>query len=543
MNKVAQYLQEHLVGEVTTSADARQHFSTDGSIFRLTPQIIVYPRTESDVRKTARFSWQLAGRGRVIPVTARGLGTNQSGAALGSGIMLVFPAHLNKILILDSKKGVVIVQPGLNYGKLQQTLQTHGVFLPPYPASVEYSTIGGAIANNSGGEKSVKYGVTKDYVKELRFVLANGEVIVSSRLSKRELNHKKGLSTFEGEVYRALDGLLIDYKELLNKTKPALRKNASGYDLWNIKDKKGNFDLTPLLVGSQGTLGIVTEAKLTAVNYNPVVSMLVGYFDDINKTHTAITNLRQLKPSALELVDENLLNFVDANNPNQLKGLASKPFAKISLIIEFDDIAAHTRQAKVKKAKKILTQLATDYKISKDEQEQASLWKLRHSAGAVSWHDDDKKRALPIIDDVVVPLPKIPEFFEKVYSMFDKIGLKCPIWGHAGDGNFHIQPFFDLGELGDRQKVYKLMDHFYAMVLGLGGSISGQYNDGRLRAPFVKLQYGDEVYALFEKVKAIFDPFNILNPGVKIGVGFQDVQPLLRHEYSLGHLYNHMPRT
>jgi FAD/FMN-containing dehydrogenase len=543
MNKVAQYLQEHLVGEVTTSADARRHFSTDGSIFELTPQIIVYPRIENDVRKTARFAWQLAERGRVIPITARGLGTNQSGGALGSGIMLVFPAHFNKILILDSKKGVAIVQPGLNYGKLQQTLQTHGVFLPPYPASLEYSTIGGAIANNAGGEKSVKYGVTKDYVKELRFVLANGEVVVSSRLSKRELNHKKGLNTFEGEIYRALDGLLTDYKELLNKTRPALRKNTCGYDLWDIKDGKGNFDLTPLLVGSQGTLGIVTEAKLKTVSYNPIVAMLVGHFDDIHKACTALEGLRALKPSALELVDENLLNFVDANNPNQLKGIASKPFAKMTLIIEFDDAVSHTQQGKVRRAKKILTQHANTYIISKDEQEQATLWKLRHSAGAISWHDDGKKRALPIIDDVVVPLPKLPEFFEKVYSTFDKLGLKCPIWGHAGDGNFHIQPFLDLGEIGDRQKVFKLMDHFYAMVLALGGSISGQYNDGRLRAPFVKLQYGDEVYSLFEKVKAIFDPFNILNPGVKIGAGSQDVQPLLRHEYSLGHFYNHMPRT
>ena len=139
MSKVAQYLQQHVVGEVLTSTDAREYFSTDGSIYKITPQIIVYPRAENDVRKIARFSWQLAERGRLVPLTARGSGTDMSGASLGQGVMIVFPAHMNKILMLDSNKGYVSVQPGINYGKLQQTLLTHGQFLPSYPASLEYS--------------------------------------------------------------------------------------------------------------------------------------------------------------------------------------------------------------------------------------------------------------------------------------------------------------------------------------------------------------------------------------------------------------------
>ena len=165
MNKVAHYLQEHLVGEVMTGTDARRYFSTDMSIFVLPPMMVVYPRNENDVRKTARFTWQLAERGRVIPITARGSGTDQSGAALGEGLVLAFPAHMNKILELDSKTGVVTVEPGINYGKLQQTLQTHSRFLPPFPASFEYSTVGGAVANNASGEKSFKYGSTRDFVR------------------------------------------------------------------------------------------------------------------------------------------------------------------------------------------------------------------------------------------------------------------------------------------------------------------------------------------------------------------------------------------
>ena len=141
MNKVAHYLQEHLSGEVMTSEDARKYFATDGSIFAVKPSVIVYPRNENDVRKTARFAWQLAERGRVIPITPRGLGTDQAGGALGSGIMMVFPAHMNRVLELDAKTGNVTIEPGINYGKLQQTLHTHGRFLPPFPSSMETMAI------------------------------------------------------------------------------------------------------------------------------------------------------------------------------------------------------------------------------------------------------------------------------------------------------------------------------------------------------------------------------------------------------------------
>src|SRR5579862_108643 len=181
MNKIGHYLQTHVQGEVVTSLDARRYFSTDGSIITLTPSLILYPRNENDVRKTARFAWQLAERKRLIPITARGSGSDQGGAALGSGIVMVFPAHMNRIMELDAKSGAVTVEAGVNYGKLQQTLQTHGRFLPPYPASLEYSTIGGAIANNASGEKSVKYGDTRAYVQSLRVVLANGESVVTER--------------------------------------------------------------------------------------------------------------------------------------------------------------------------------------------------------------------------------------------------------------------------------------------------------------------------------------------------------------------------
>jgi FAD/FMN-containing dehydrogenase len=281
MSKVAHYLQEHVLGEVITSTALRQYFSTDGGVFTVTPSVVVYPRNENDVRKTARFAWQLAERGRIIPITARGRGTDQSGAAIGTGIVMVFPSHMHHISELDGKSGVITVQPGITYGHLQQTLHTHGRFLPPYPASFEYSSIGGAIGNNAGGEKSVKYGKTSKYVRSLRVVLANGEVIQTGRISKREVNKKLGLSSFEGEIYRGLDKLYEENHELIKADPLGVTKNSAGYNIWDVKHKDGSIDLTPLFVGSQGTLGIITEAELSTESYNSQTTLIAAAIDDI----------------------------------------------------------------------------------------------------------------------------------------------------------------------------------------------------------------------------------------------------------------------
>ncbi|HEX5797691.1 MAG TPA: FAD-binding oxidoreductase, partial [Candidatus Saccharimonadales bacterium] len=257
MNKVAHYLQEHLSGEVVTSIDALQYFSTDCSIFSITPAIITYPRNENDVRKTARFTWQLAERKRIIPLTPRGLGSNVSGGAIGEGILTVFPAHMNRILELDSRSGEVTVEPGLNFGKLQEALYTHGRFLPPFPSSINYSTIGGAAATNSGGVNSIKYGNIGNFVKGLRVVLSNGEVIETGRLSKRELSKKLGLANYEGEIYRAVDTLIEENYETIEKLKSFEPRTSAGYNIADVKRKDKSFDLTPLFIGSQGTLGII----------------------------------------------------------------------------------------------------------------------------------------------------------------------------------------------------------------------------------------------------------------------------------------------
>lgn len=544
MSKVAHYLQEHLTGEVMTSPDVRRYFSTDTSVLTLTPAMVVYPRNESDVRKTARFTWQLAERGRVIPITARGAGTDQGGGALGAGIIMAFPAHMNKMLEFDDRSGVTVVQPGLNYGKMQQALKTHGRFLPPFPSSMEYCTIGGAIVNNSSGEKTFKYGSTRDYVRSLRVVLANGEVIETGRLSKRELSKKLGQTNFEGEIYRALDALIDENQELIAQMEPHVTKNSAGYCLDLVKHRDGSFDLTPLFSGSQGTLGIVSEATIDTEVFNPNPALLVAYFDSIEQAQTAVLELRGLSelPSTIEMVDSHLLELVEKINPNQLLDLIEKPYPRVVLFVEFDNPERAQKKA-VKKAEKVLERYATDVQLEMDVAAQDKLWAIRHSSAVVVAHTEGRVKALPIIEDGVVPPERFGEYLKGVYDLFARNHLQSAVWGHAGDANLHMQPFLDLSQVGDRQTAIRLLEDYYNLVISLGGSTSGEHGDGRLRAPFLPRLYGEEVYGLFKKVKQIFDPYNTMNPGVKIDVSIDDVKRMLRTEYTIEHLADHMPRS
>jgi len=546
MNKVAHYLQEHVVGEVYASPDVRQHFSEDASVFSLPPAIVVYPRSENDVRKSARFCWQLAERGRFIPITARGSGTDLSGAAIGSGILLIFPAHMHKILELDPKTGVVAVQPGTNYGKLQQTLHTHGRFLPPFPASLQYSTIGGAVANNAGGSKSYKYGVTRDYVRSLRVVLANGELIETGRLSKRELSRKMGLTSFEGQLYRELDKLIEENKDTVNALAINVSKSNAGYAIAEVKYRDGSLDLTPLLVGSQGTLGLITEIILDTESYNPEPSLVMAGFETVDAALEALEELKKMHemPSEIDFIDHNLLDFVSRNNPHVLKGYFADKKPAMVLFAEFDNENTRHQKKLVKKFHKIAEKYGEVIDESQAEEHIERIRAVRDAAAGVLTYSDSSARAVPIIDDAVVPTNQLKALFEGIDEMMRRNGLdRYAIWGHGGDGNVHLAPFLDLAQVGDRQKVFKLLDEYYTLVTKLGGSISGEHGDGRLRGPLLHMQFEPAVMELSRKIKKVFDPYNTLNPGVKFDATIEASKTLLKTDYSVKRFADHLPRS
>ncbi|MBX4201976.1 FAD-binding oxidoreductase, partial [Candidatus Saccharibacteria bacterium] len=516
MSKIAHYLQEHLVGEVTDSLEVRRYFSRDASILEIMPSVIIYPANENDVRKTARFSWQLAQRSKLLPITARGGGTDTSGAAIGSGIVMSFTAHMNRILALDPKKEFVTVEPGITFQGLQQTLYTHGLFIPPASATSGYATVGGGLANNSISEKSVKYGDMLQYAEKLSVVLSNGEAIETGRISKRELNKKMGLATLEGEIYRQIDKLIEENQQLIQNETKQLRtpNNRAGYNIFSVK-KKGSFDLTPLFLGSQGSLGIITEATLRLERHNPLAELAVISLPDLASLHDILPRILKLKPSVCEMINKAAVHQIMRLNPSQLKGVVDHPNDAIHLIIEFDDGKEAAQKKGIKSLIKLVGQSSGHWLVASSQDERDKINKFRQSISTLYWESRGGGIALPVAEDVSVPIDRLVDFLDQAQKVYAANNLVPAMWGHAGDGVIRMQPVLDLSQVGDRQKLFKVSDFIYKTAVTMGGSISGSAGDGRVRAPYLGHVYGPEMHKLMLQIKRAFDPYGILNRGVK----------------------------
>lgn len=531
MSKIAHYLQEHLVGEVSDSLELRRYFSHDASILEIMPSVVVYPANEGDVRKTTRFSWQLAERGSLLPITARGGGTDTSGAAIGSGVLMNFTAHMDRILALEPKKEIVTVEPGITFRSLQQVLYTHGLFLPPYPAA-GHATIGGSLANNSVGEKSVKYGDMRRHVERLSVVLANGEIIETGPVGKRELNKKLGLTSLEGDIYRGIDTLLEENQSLIEDEKKQIRTahNRAGYNIFDVK-KKGKFDLTPLFLGSQGSLGIITEASLHLAKHNPSAEIGIISLGDLGSLHDLLPRIIDLKPSVCEMINKAAIQQITRLSPNRLKGVLDHPGDAVHLIIEFDEQKESAQKKALKNLQKQAEKAGGHWQPVTSDEDKDGLNKLRRSVSVLLWEGRGGSRSVPVAEDVSLPLDRLIDFLQKAIQTYDQHDLVPAVWGQAGDGIVRMQPVLNLGQVGDRQKLFKVSDIIYKTAVTMGGSISGSTGDGRVRAPYMGHVYGPEMHKLMMNVKKIFDPYGILNRGVKTASA-QDIKAILRTEYS-----------
>jgi len=541
MSKIAHYLQEHLIGEVTDSLEVRRYFARDASILEIFPSLVVYPANEADVRKTTRFSWQLAQRGKLLPITARGGGTDTSGAAIGSGVVMSFTAHMDRILALDPKKEFVTVEPGITFHALQQTLFTHGLFLPPSPATSGYATIGGGLANNSIGEKTVKYGDMRRHTEKLSVVLANGEIIETGPIGKRELNKKLGLSTLEGDIYRAIDTLIEDNHGLIEDEKRQHRAlyNRAGYNIFDVRKKNG-LDLTPLFLGSQGSLGIITEATLQLARHNPLTELAVLSLGDLAVLQDVLPKIINLGPSTCEMVSKGAVQQIMRLNPNQLKGILDHPADAIHLIIEFDDGKEAAQKKAIKSLDKLAERAGGRLQLANSAEDRDRINKLRLSLATLFWERRGGARAVPIAEDVSVPIDRLADYLKLAGRVYTENNLVPAMWGHAGDGIVRMSPVLDLSQVGDRQKLFKVSDMLYKAAVTMGGSTTGSAGDGRIRAPYLGHVYGPEMSKLMLNIKKIFDPYGILNRGVKTASA-EEVKAVMRSEYSHAR-HEHLPR-
>jgi FAD/FMN-containing dehydrogenase len=267
-------------------------------------------------------------------------------------------------------------------------------------------------------------------------------------------------------------------------------------------------------------------------------------FNSLEQVQNAVLELKQMSepPSAIEFINDGVLEEIQKLNPNQIKEIIEPPFPPVLLLVEFDN-NERTAKKLVKKAIKIFEKYALGLDIAENAEQQQQFWKLRESTSMLISHNQGLQHAVPVIDDGAVPVERLREYIEGIYSLLKNNGLAVAVWGHAGDGNLHMQPKLNVGQVGDRQKAFRLLEEYNKLVLKLGGTISSQTSDGRLKTPYLETMYGPEVYGLFEKIKTIFDPYGTLNPGVKFGTSVDDLKAIIRPDYSLDHLYDHLPRS
>lgn len=532
MSKVSEYLNEHLRGEVTTDEGVRNSLSTDGSVLSIVPDMVVYPRTTSDLRKVARFCWQLSEKGHKLPITMRGGGTDLTGAAIGSGVVVNTTAHMDALFELDAKQKLVRVQPGVTFRALNQALKLHGLHVPSYPATHAYSTIGGAIANNASGIFSGRYGSTSAWVKQLEIVLSNGEVLQTGKLSKKDLERKKGQQTFEGEIYRNVDNLIADNEKVIDSLAIEVRDNI-GYNIVDVKTRDGSCDLTPLFVGSQGTLGIISEIILQAEPIGGIPLVGAVAFTDIESARDGMEALATLNPAVLEYVDVRIIEQAVANG-NKYEfysdALEADKVAAI-VVMEFDDPNDRAKKKIAKKISKLFKDKQVYLQVETDEIKASEL-QLLANIPSMSLAADKTRQSDPgVLYGVYIPPDRFEEFLQSVEKLEAKYHVQLPLSGHVTQGVFNARLLVDMTKANDRHKTLKLLAEWTTVVYAHGGHLMGEASEGRLKTTFAYKEIDEEAVKLFNSVRDIFDPLGIMNTGVKQSTDMKKLVEMLRTDY------------
>ncbi len=488
---------------VSTDESTLRDCSTDASPCLVPPQVVARPSTEVDVRQVVRICSDFA-----VPLTPRAAGTSLSGAAVGPGLVLD-TARLSAIYDVREAERCVRVGPGVPLLELNQTLAERGFRFPLEPGSLQWCRVGGMIGHNASGYGSVKYGQTADYVLGLRVVLADGTV-----LDAREV-------PADGREWRALTErapslesvrrILEDHRDAILASRRRVRKHACGYGLHALVEAmdRGRFPLHRLFVGSEGTLGVVTEATLRILP-RPVRTVTVLLFlESFEDMGPLVHDLLPLGPSAIEGVDGDSLEVLGR------KAHGVPPGARAMVLVEFDEGDVDALAARVATEAVARHRLSCPPEVAADPVRQAALWKARRSLFPTLLRRPGPRRPWGFVEDPIVPTERVAQFIQFLAELTQKYGTVAGIYGHLGDGNTHYRPVFDPTDPGDLERMRALRKEFDNAVLDrFGGLPSGEHGIGRLRADLLPRIWGPEVYKAMQAIKEVLDPRGLLNPGV-----------------------------
>jgi FAD/FMN-containing dehydrogenase len=501
---VGRALKQRVAGDVLWDDRTLTRFSTDMSMYQVRPLVVVVPRDLADVVATVEFA-----RDGGIPLTARGGGSSTAGSALGRGIILSFPRQgpMNRLLGFGQTDGEprATVEPGLLHDELQAFLRERGLTLPADPSSGPICVLGGNIATKASGPHALKHGSIDRYLHSLQFVTIAGEVIDTTDPATIPTSIREGILSLREDVLAddALVGQLQRRQEM---------KIASGYNLFTfIRDREIGDLVAQLLVGSVGTLGVVTEATLRAEPTIPGKATTLLYFRDLDQAGEAVQYIRSLGVAAIEIMNHRSIAIARARRPD----LKAPDGEAHMLLVEYE---GPERYQQIDQVKQLLErnryELALDPVTVEGEKAQADLWKMRKLLLPAVRSARRDRKALSLVNDVGVPVAYLADFIRDVEAVFERHDLVAAIYGHAGSGNLHLRPLFDPSDPNLPMQMREVADEVYEAVFRYDGTITAEHGMGRLRTPYLEPEWGSEMVGVMRRVKEIFDPEDLLNPDV-----------------------------
>ncbi|MCX6168141.1 MAG: anaerobic glycerol-3-phosphate dehydrogenase subunit C [Ignavibacteriales bacterium] len=498
-------LEEKLQGKVQSDKVTKQLYSTAACIFEIVPLAVVIPKNIEDIKTAINICNKYK-----IPILPRGAGSSLSGNSVGEAVILDLTHHFKEINIINDelvRSGVSVV---LN--NLQAELKQHNRKFAPDPSSGNVCVIGGMLGNNSGGPHTLKHGNMYRHVEEINVILSNGKIFNARNIL---LNEIATLDDFHRPYYEKVKLLLEEYSEKINFSRPHTTKSASGYQVWDILTET-HLNMASLFVGSEGTLGVFTEAVLKTIPIVKRRGMISLYFTDLEKMGIAVSHLRSLGASAIEYVDQSFLHLALTFRPELQKFLPGH--VKFLLYVEFENDDEASIGKVLQECEKIICldeKLAELGSYSVNEEEIENIFRVRKAATVILNKIEGKEKPLPFAEDCAIHPSLFPKFLVDVSKIMDDYPFRYAMFGHAGDGNLHIRPLLNLKDEKSFANAEDFMEKFVDLVIKYNGTMTAEHGDGRLRTPYMEKIF-PKLIQLFKEIKNLFDPAGIMNPDILV---------------------------
>ncbi len=527
-------IQKFFRGEVMNDDETLKLYSHDASLFEVKPKLVVYPQDSEDLKKLVRFVSENKSSDSTLSITIRAAGSCMSGGPLGESIIADVTKHMNRMG--EVSEGGTVVEPGVFYRDFEPKTLEKSLILPCFTASKNMNALGGMIGNNCAGEKTLRFGKMENYILKSKVVFSDGKEYEVRPLSRMELDKKMKQADFESNIYKNVFELLENNRKIIEDARPRVSKNSAGYYLWNIWDGKA-FDLNKLIVGSQGTLGLVTEATVKLVPVEPVSKLFVIFLKNLDPLAKLVNEILPTNPDSVETYDDATMKLAFRFFPEMLRTMKAKNFSKLMfsfipeafmilrelgmpkliVLVEYTGQSESEVDKKLNDLEDKIKHFGLVMRKTKSEEESEKYWTIRRESFSLLRKHIHGSRTAPFVDDVVILPEHMPEFLPKMKKILEEYKLVYTIAGHAGNGNFHIIPIMDMHDRKNIGVIKEVGEKIYNLVKEYNGSITGEHNDGIVRTPYLDKMYSPEILNLFKQTKEIFDPQNIFNPGKKVG--------------------------